>query len=318
MPEISQNKTEQANVTDEGLGQEKVSGLGALLKGERERKGFSYEQMSQVTRLRIHFLEALENEDWPNLPPSVFVRGFIRSYAKALGLDESKLLDLYRGAVAEDAEPSIPIREPQKSKKGLLLLLALLLGAAIVTLYLWIGRPPSEHAPAQIKGAPASEIEGGQRGEIHPPKLKTEGPPSGEKQRAGAQLTNPNEGLAAMGVPEQMPGEKEQHEYPVDEALLVAPTAEPTGTTESLVLAGIVRSRTWIKIYVDDEPPKEYILQSGSRPQWKAKKGFYLLVGNAAGIDFNFSGQQISNLGEMGEVVSLRLPEDFDRTISED
>ena len=207
MPEISQNNTEQTNVTNEGLAQEKVSGLGALLKGERERKGFSYEQMSQVTRLRIHFLEALENEDWPNLPPSVFVRGFIRSYAKALGLDESKLVDLYRGAVAEDAEPSIPIREPQKSKKGLLLLFALLLVAAIVTLYLWIGRSPSKLGPAQIKGAPSSQFEGGQRGKPQPPGLKLEGPPSGEKQGAGAQPTSPNEGLAAIRVPEPIPAE---------------------------------------------------------------------------------------------------------------
>ena len=60
------------------------SGLGEQLKRKREEKGFSRDQVAQITRLRVHFIEALEKEDWRSLPASVFVKGFIKSYAKAV------------------------------------------------------------------------------------------------------------------------------------------------------------------------------------------------------------------------------------------
>ena len=69
--------------------------------------------------------------------------------------------------------------------------------------------------------------------------------------------------------------------------------------------------RTWIKICVDDQGPKEYIFQPGSRPQWKAKEGFYVIIGNAAGIEFDFNGKILEDIGNLGQVVKLRLPEDF-------
>jgi hypothetical protein len=44
---------------------------------------------------------------------------------------------------------------------------------------------------------------------------------------------------------------------------------------------------------------------------------FYIVIGNAAGIDFDFNDKKIKNLGHPGDVVRLRLPENFNRTISE-
>ena len=144
MSEMSQKESQQVPGKDEAIGPGKVSGLGALLKNEREKRGFSYEQLAQITRLRKHFLEAMENEEWESLPPSVFVKGFIRSYAKALGLEEEKLLDLYKSVVPEDVAPPTPIIEPKKPKRGIILVLALFLGALALTLYLWMGRPLTE------------------------------------------------------------------------------------------------------------------------------------------------------------------------------
>jgi ribosome-binding protein aMBF1 (putative translation factor) len=50
--------------------------LGALLKSEREKKGLNHAQISQQTRLRPHFLEAIENEEWDLLPGPTLVKGF--------------------------------------------------------------------------------------------------------------------------------------------------------------------------------------------------------------------------------------------------
>ncbi len=43
-----------------------------------------------------------------------------------------------------------------------------------------------------------------------------------------------------------------------------------------------------------------------------------MLVGNAAGMDFEFDGKEIKDMGELGQVVSLRLPEGFERLIPEE
>ena len=103
-----------------------------------------------------------------------------------------------------------------------------------------------------------------------------------------------------------------------EEETLPAPPVETAQPVNDLVLKGIVNMRTWVKIYVDDNPPLEYIFQPGSRPQWTAKKGFDVLVGNAAGIEFEFNGKMIKDLGALGKVVRVRFPEDFESKLYED
>ena len=320
MPEMSQKESQQAHGKNEATaGPEKVSGLGALLRNERENRGLSHEQLSQVTRLRRHFLEALENEEWQNLPPSVFVKGFIRSYAQALGLDEDKLLDLYRSAVTEEVAPLTPIIEPKKPRRRLVLVLALCLGALAIALYLWIGRPLPEQSTVQTqKGLPAEIQEEPAKEEAQPVVQEMEQGESLKKKEETVEVATPRVGQAEMDIPESKSEEKETTEYPTDEDLLTPARAESSGTTDWRVLTGIVHLRTWIRIYIDDEAPKEYILQPGSRPQWKARRGFYVLLGNAAGMDFEFDGKDIKDIGELGQVVSLRLPEGFEREISEE
>jgi cytoskeletal protein RodZ len=73
------------------------------------------EEITSATRIGPRFLEALENEDWEKLPGGVFNRGFVRSVARYLGLDEEGFLaeyDLAHGAhvqtVPERPEHRIP------------------------------------------------------------------------------------------------------------------------------------------------------------------------------------------------------------------
>ena len=58
-------------------------------------RGVSLEEISVATRIAPRFLEALENEQWEQLPGGVFNRGFIRSVARYLGLDEDNLVAEY-------------------------------------------------------------------------------------------------------------------------------------------------------------------------------------------------------------------------------
>ncbi|HET6930141.1 MAG TPA: helix-turn-helix domain-containing protein [Candidatus Acidoferrum sp.] len=69
--------------------------FGERLKRERELREVTLEEITQATRIGPRFLEALENEEWDRLPGGVFNRGFVRSIAHYLGLDEEALLAEY-------------------------------------------------------------------------------------------------------------------------------------------------------------------------------------------------------------------------------
>jgi cytoskeleton protein RodZ len=300
-------------------GPTKVSGLGALLRSEREDRGLSHEQLAQITRLRKRFLEALENEEWENLPPAVFVKGFIRSYAKALGLDEGKLLDLYKSTIPDEVAPPIPILLPKRPRNKIPFVLASCLIVLAIAIYLFAGRPSSEQSTVQSEEGLPAQIQEEPAGEENQPVVQEETPEESLKKHEET-LEVPPSGVGSeeMEVPESKPLEKESTSKPADVDLFTPSEADTMGTAEWRVLTGIVHLRTWIRIYIDDEAPKEYILQPGSRPQWKAKRGFYILLGNAAGMDFEFNGKDIRDLGELGQVVSLRFPEDFNRVIAEE
>lgn len=66
--------------------------LGAMLRGARTQRGMSVEDVAQVTKIPRATLVALERDDDAALPAPVFVRGFVRAYAQAVGLDPGPLV----------------------------------------------------------------------------------------------------------------------------------------------------------------------------------------------------------------------------------
>ena len=69
--------------------------FGEHLRREREMRGVSLDEISAATRISKRFLEAIEKDQWDQLPGGVFNRGFIRSIARFLGLDEDSLVAEY-------------------------------------------------------------------------------------------------------------------------------------------------------------------------------------------------------------------------------
>ncbi len=70
-----------------------AQGFGAVLGAAREAQGLSVGDMVGRVRISVRQVRALESENMADLPEPVYVRGFIRSYAKALGLDPKPLVD---------------------------------------------------------------------------------------------------------------------------------------------------------------------------------------------------------------------------------
>jgi cytoskeletal protein RodZ len=89
------------------------AGFGEHLRREREMRGVSLEEIAGATRISTRFLEALEKEAWDRLPGGVFNRGFVRTVARFLGLEEESLLAEYALATGEaSAAPPVPSELP--------------------------------------------------------------------------------------------------------------------------------------------------------------------------------------------------------------
>ena len=84
--------------------------LGETLRRARLDRGISIEDAARDTRIRARYLEALEAEDLNLLPPSVYTRGFVRTYAEYLGLNPQAMVDLYQPPVRREREPSPPLK----------------------------------------------------------------------------------------------------------------------------------------------------------------------------------------------------------------
>lgn len=82
--------------------------FGERLKRERELREVSMDELTKATRISARFINALENEDWDQLPGGIFGHGFVRSIARYLGLDEEALLGEYDLARAEKLPPAPP------------------------------------------------------------------------------------------------------------------------------------------------------------------------------------------------------------------
>ena len=81
--------------------------FGESLKREREMRGVTLDEISAATRIAKRFLQAIENEDWNQLPGGIFNRGFVRAVARYLGLDEENTVAEYTLAVGD--RPSVPV-----------------------------------------------------------------------------------------------------------------------------------------------------------------------------------------------------------------
>src|SRR5512139_382939 len=140
--------------------------VGQTLRDAREAQGVTLDSAAVRLRLMNRQVEAMERDDFESLGQPVFARGFVRNYARLLGLAPDALLARMSGAPVEQpavspVEPALP-RSWLTSPWLILLLLGLLLVVAVpVALYLWLnsegGDGAVNRAPpvAQSRPAPA-------------------------------------------------------------------------------------------------------------------------------------------------------------------
>jgi len=165
-----------------GLFSEKTTaGFGEHLRREREMRGVSLDEISAATRISTRFLQALENDQWNQLPGGVFNRGFIRSVARYLGLDEEALLSEY--ALVTKEQPLIaPVAEPPSRAEASRLPWILGLAAVVLAGAVWLAwrelwplvhayRNPPQAPPALAAPPPADQAKAAEEA-ANPEKLQ--------------------------------------------------------------------------------------------------------------------------------------------------
>jgi len=73
-----------------------VAEIGSILREARIRRGLSLKQVSEITKVRVKYLEALEQNDYKVIPGPTFIKAYLRTYASVLRLDPDELVDEYR------------------------------------------------------------------------------------------------------------------------------------------------------------------------------------------------------------------------------
>lgn len=140
-----------------------MDSIGRYLKRTREGKAMSVEEISRATRIPVVSIERIEADHFDDLPGEVFVRGFLKAYARALSLPVDDVLARYTASRRVAWVTPLPIATPVKRSQGkrfgvviafVLLLILFTLALSIVL------RPRGHDMPPELSFHGGSSAEG--------------------------------------------------------------------------------------------------------------------------------------------------------------
>jgi cytoskeletal protein RodZ len=277
---------------------DKMSSYGLYLQTVRVEKGISIEKVARETRIRTEILHAIEAEDHRHLPDDVFVKGFLKSFAIAIGADPDETLRRFSARRAVTPTPVIQTHggRERKGPSWLTLLWIALLMIALVGLTM-LAYDLLHQQDGGLAPHPASPT----ATDVHPEEGHTPPGPS-----------------ATVPTPAVVPAEEESTtEAAVEPAVEPAanadtpedrPNASAVQEPSGYLLEIVCDEDTWLKVIADDAPASEYFLKPGDSLRLEADTKFNLLIGNAGGVSVQFNGNPVPVPGGSGEVVNLELP----------
>jgi cytoskeleton protein RodZ len=273
-----------------------VESLGARFKQERERKGMTLDDVALSTKIGTRMLQAIEEDQFNRLPGGIFNKGFVRSYARHLGLDEEQAVADYlssTGGPPSDKDPEVLVaaiaaraEETREARRRTTPLpwgkLAILLLIVAFGFALWNARGARNHQAApQPSGRPintAIPVEGLDRSPLVEAAIKAS---------------------SVSGVPNSV--QFAAKTSPASDPSGQPPAAKP-GTFSLRVLA---RAVCWITISADGKEVAHELLPSGAQKLVDAQQVIMVKAGNVGGLDLWFNGQKLPSQGDSDKVKSL-------------
>jgi len=318
-----------------------MGAFGERLQREREMRGITLEQMSEATKITTRCLRALEEEEFDRLPGGIFNKGFVRAYARHLGIDEDQAVTDFvtaSGGEKEQPLPDPPIARAvalgQRAENnlnwqalGILALLVLALAAvawkigpaawhgAYAKVSASISSPSAAAGPEKAAG-PASPSKAAPPSE--PPPQSAVAAPDQNKAEAHVAPAPPasqrvEETPAAPPPPAPV---AEKPATPKPEPVAVAAKASPTPVSPPVADAAPAPSRSfvvhvratqdaWVQIVADGKLVSEGVLVPPAEKRVPAAKEVVIKTGNAAGVEVSFNGQPLPSLGEENQMATV-------------
>jgi len=301
-----------------------MESVGEFFRQVRETKGLTIDEVASKTRIRTDFVKALEDGNFAKLPDQVFARGFVRSYARSLGLDEEDAIHRFIQSAGsfyekQDERERLKIRQVEEDRKRQAnrKAVAIAIGIAVLTLIFLLSREqsavfrngPPEQASATKRTAQAGKdlLESSVREPEH-----------------SAEVPKPNE--ASVGVPKPTTEALTKHEPTLSAAPVskLEPHAVSTVSTGSpgsdgplaglslntvgdqgdgqLVLDLEATELSWVVVQIDNGSPQESLLRPGEKSHWTGQDQFILTLGNAGGVRAELNGKPQKPFGPSGKV----------------
>ena len=256
-------------------------GIGSYLRTVRETQDKSLDEAARVTRIGKNYLMAIEAEAYDKFPSAAYLKGFLRIYAKFLGLSGDDLVARYEQSnatsPAKTAEPPVGIgfQRASAAKEGTRRWLVPVVLLLLITIAVLITGKRDER-PEQSSSA-----------------VRTSQPAAGSPP---TQLNTSSATLRGPGLPPRTEG--------VTNEASTAP-AEPPG--KGIILKLKVNQDSSLDMTIDDTIAQPYELKAGDLIEWKAEKSFTMDISNAGGIEAEFNGKQLAPLGEPGKAAHVVL-----------
>jgi cytoskeleton protein RodZ len=276
--------------------------FGEHLKREREMRGVTLEEISAATRIAPRFLAALESEQWELLPGGVFNRGFIRSVARYLGLDEDSLVAEYALETRGRPEPGVvadPPEEPDRNwaRVFVVVVLALLVlasgWAAVHFLGPKIAARLHKHSGEPVNSAPESGM------------------------APGFAATTSAQTSAPTSAPEPAAAQ------PSDPAISPSPAAGggaafATGTAPALDLRLEAAKAADVKVVADGKPLFEGHMDARQVYRFTAVDSLEISSSESSAIVLELNGQAVAAGGQPGQPSLVTLTQKDLKTVAGD
>ena len=272
--------------------------FGENLRREREKRKITLEQISQSTKISTRMLHALEEEKFSQLPGGIFNKGFVRAYARAVGLDEDQAVADYLEASGETppAMPEIPPEQPapriveEETPRRPLpwgLFAALLLLAALA-LSLWSHRQKKENVAPESSPQSAVTPSSAESARTQPP--------------ASAPSINPVPSSPVKAASSQPSPEPVKPSVPETQPITAARTSAASPSTTGFVIKIQAREDSWAMITSDGRTVYSGLLVAGDERSIRGQKEVVVKAGNAGAVDLYFNGNKVAPLGGYGEI----------------
>jgi cytoskeleton protein RodZ len=277
-----------------------VESFGTRLKREREQRKITLDDISVSTKIGTRFLSALEEDRFDQLPGGVFNKGFVRAYARHLGLDEAQAIADFVAASGTGLPESPPeeaselaamaVRVPQTagSDSGIpwvIFAAVLLIVAFGFAVWGFHSREKTTHrsivAPTAVEPNPSSVSP--QRG-------------------APNQVA---ESIAAKTAATSQPTPSEP--APEDRETAVPAAASAHSATNAGIFVVLIQARedSWVAITADGKPVIQETLTAPGQKSIEAHNQVVVKTGNAGALDISFNGKHLSSQGGHNEVKTL-------------